>query len=214
MTIRISPLPEFLIARYKRWKSNTYPSNFEIFQKLALEGQAPKSMIISCCDSRVNVSAIFGETVGDFFIHRNIANLVPSLANSADDLGTSAAIEYATKELRVNHLIVLGHTGCGGIRAAYDFQIKGKNSGYNFIHKWLEIITPAIKKISKDEPEDKQLYKLEEESIRNSLNNLYTFPNIKKASENRSLSIHGLIYDIATGDLKYLNQSNQEFEKI
>ena len=214
MITKLSPLPNFLINRFKNWKSTTYKNNSSKFKKLALSGQNPNAMIISCCDSRVQPTSIFGSNEGEFFIHRNIANLVPPFSSEGGHHGTSAAIEYATKELKVSHLIVLGHTGCGGIISGYNLNKNNSNPDYIFINKWLRILKPAFKKISKNISKNKQIKLLEEESIKNSINNLFSFPNIEKGIKKNTLKIHGLIYDIGSGELKYLNPLTQEFENI
>ena len=214
MIKQLSPLPKFLVTRYKKWKSISYSKNSNKFKKLASLGQNPSSMIISCCDSRVHVTSIFGANEGEFFIHRNIANLIPPFSSDGKDYGTSAAIEYATKELKINHLIILGHTDCGGIKSGHSLHSKKTKKNYVFINKWLNILKPAFNKISKNTSKRNQIKKLEEESIKNSLNNLLTFPNIKKAVKNKNLSIHGLIHDIGSGRLKYLNPLTNKFEKI
>ncbi len=110
MIKNLSPLPSFLVTRYKNWQSTSYLKNANKFKELASQGQNPSAMIISCCDSRVHVTSIFGADEGEFFIHRNIANLIPPFSLDGQDYGTAAAIEYATKELKVRHLIILGHT--------------------------------------------------------------------------------------------------------
>ena len=214
MIKKLSPLPNFLVNRYKDWKSSSFLKNSNKFKKLASLGQNPKTMVISCCDSRVHVTSIFGADEGEFFIHRNIANLVPPFSPDGKHHGTSAAIEYATKELKVPHLIILGHTGCGGINSGYDLHNNKINPDYVFINKWLSIIMPAFNNISKNVSQKKQIELLEEESIKNSIKNLFSFPNIKKSVENDILSIHGLIHDIGSGGLKYLNPLTEEFEDI
>ena len=214
MIKKLSPLPNFLVNRYKDWKSSSFLKNSNKFKKLASLGQNPKTMVISCCDSRVHVTSIFGADEGEFFIHRNIANLVPPFSPDGEHHGTSAAIEYATKELKVHHLIILGHTGCGGIKSGYNLHTNNTNPEYVFINKWLSIVLPAFKNISKDVSQKKQIQLLEEESIKNSIKNLFSFPNIKKSVEINILSIHGLIHDIGSGGLKYLNPLTEEFEDI
>ena len=214
MIKKLSPLPNFLLNRYKKWKKNTFSRNMDWFEKLAKEEQSPLAMIISCCDSRVHVTSIFGAEEGDFFIHRNIANLVPPFSPNGDYHGTSAAIEFATKELKVPHLIVLGHTGCGGIKNGYDLYSNNLQNDYIFINKWLSILTPAFNNISKNISQQNQIQLLEEESIKVSLKNLFDFPNIKESVENKKLSIHGLIHDIGSGKLKYLNPITEKFELI
>ena len=97
MINKLSPLPEFLVTRFKNWKSDSFVKSKEQYKKLASFGQSPSSMVISCCDSRVHATSIFGADAGEFFIHRNIANLVPPYSPDGENHGTSAAIEYATK---------------------------------------------------------------------------------------------------------------------
>ncbi len=108
------PLPAYLIQRYQGWKATTYSDNRAWYKRLANEGQRPRAMVISCCDSRVHVTSIFGADQGEFFIHRNIANLVPPYEPDGDHHGTSAAVEYAVTALNVAHLIV-----------AWAFELRG-----------------------------------------------------------------------------------------
>ena len=214
MIKKLSPLPIFLINRYKKWKQTTYFPNSKWFEKIAKEDQNPKAMIISCCDSRVHVTSIFGAEEGDFFIHRNVANLVPPFSPNGDFHGTSAAIEYAIKELKVPHLIVLGHTGCGGVKNGHELHSINSNNDNIFINKWLSILAPAYNNIPQNISKQNQIKLLEEESIKISLKNLFDFPNIKESVENETLSIHGLIHNIGSGKLKYLNPITEQFEII
>ena len=213
MIKKISPLPKHLINKYKNWQSTSFPNNSDKFKKLASLGQKPTAMIISCCDSRVHATSIFGAEEGEFFIHRNIANIVPPFSPDGEYHGTSAAIEYATMVIKVSYLIILGHRDCGGIKSFYNSR-NNKNSDYFFINKWLNILSPILSKISNDISPSNQIELLEEENIKNFLNNLFSFPNIKNAVENNNLSIHGLIHDIGTGKLKYLNPSTEKFELL
>ena len=157
MTNTISPLPKFLIDRYKNWKSSEYSKNKVQLRKLASSGQSPSTMVISCCDSRIHATSIFGAEEGEFFIHRNIANLVPLYSPDGENHGTSAAIEYAIKELKVKHLIILGHKDCGGIKYGHNMNSSSENTNYEFINKWLSILQPAYNKIQKDVSEQKQI---------------------------------------------------------
>ena len=214
MTNRISLPPKFLIDRYKKWKSNEYSKNEVQLRKLASSGQSPSTMVISCCDSIIHATSIFGADEGQFFIHRNIANLVPIYSPDGENHGTSAVIEYATKELKINHIIILGHIDCGGIKSAYNLHFKKTKKNYLFINKWLSILLPAFNNISKNTSKINQIKQLEEESIKNSLTNLFTFPNVKKAVKNKNLTIHGLIHDIGSGNLKFLNPVTENFENF
>ena len=111
------PLPEYLSRRYHGWKATSYAENRSWYRRLAEGGQHPRAMVISCCDSRVHVTSIFGADQGEFFIHRNIANLVPPYEPDGEPHGTSATVEFAVTSLKVAHLIVLGHSSCGGVKA-------------------------------------------------------------------------------------------------
>ena len=214
MIQKLSPLPDFLINRYKDWKLNHFSNNSEKFKKLASLGQSPSTMVISCCDSRIHATSIFGAEEGEFFIHRNIANLVPPYSDDGQHYATSAAIEYATEELKIRHLIILGHTGCGGIKGSYDLHKHNINPKHSFVNKWLSITQPIFKNISENIPRDDHIKQLEEESIKNSLDNLFTFPNVKRNIEEEKLLIHGMIHDIGSGTLKVLNPITHKFEKI
>ena len=197
-------LPKFLKNRYNVWKATSYLQNEKNIKKLAKLGQKPKAMIISCCDSRVNVSSIFGAKEGDFFIHRNIANIIPSYGSTKTDHSTFAAIEYAIKELKVPYFIILGHTKCGGIKSGYSQHMKDQNKKYKFINSWLSNLHTAYKSIPKKLSIENQINFLEEENVRVSIHNLMQFPIIKKMVKNKKLSIFGLIYDISSGDIKSL----------
>jgi len=148
-------LPKYLVQRYQGWKATDYAENAAWYRRLATEGQRPRAMVISCCDSRVHVTSIFGADTGEFFIHRNIANLVPPYAPDGDHHGTSAAVEYAVTALKVAHLIVLGHSQCGGVQGCIDMcngkapELEKPNS---FVGRWMDILRPGYDAI-KDAPE-------------------------------------------------------------
>ena len=214
MINKISSPPKFLIDRYKKWKSNEYLQNEVKLRNLASYGQSPSTMVISCCDSRIHVTSIFGADEGEFFIHRNIANLVPPYSPDCENHGTSAAIEYAIKELKVKHIIILGHKDCGGIKYGHSMHSSSTNTNHEIINKWVSILLPAYNKIQKDISEQNQINQLEQESIKVSINNLFSFPFIKKAIDENNLSIHGLIHDIGSGNLQFLNPVTDNFENF
>ena len=214
MTNKISPPPKFLIDRYQKWKSSEYLQKEVQLRNLASSGQSPSTMVISCCDSRIHATSIFGADEGEFFIHRNIANLVPPYSPDGQNHGTSAAIEYAIKELKVQHLIILGHKDCGGIKYGHKVHSDSANTNYEFLNKWLTILLPAYNKIQKNFSEQQQINQLEQESIKNSIYNLFSFPFVKKAIDENNLLIHGLIHDIGSGNLKFLNPVTEDFENL
>jgi carbonic anhydrase len=213
----LKPLPDYLVQRYYGWKATTFANSKSWFHKLAEDGQHPRAMIISCCDSRVHVTSIFGSDAGEFFIHRNIANLVPPFKKDEDYHGTSAAIEYAVKSLKIPHIIVLGHSTCGGVKASYDY-FSGNNPSLkqdsNFVASWLEILRPSFNSVSNELSDEHKISKLEKEAVLTSVKNLTTFPFIKEALKEGSLSIHGLWHNIGTGELMCYDNKTNDFISV
>jgi carbonic anhydrase len=209
--IKSSPPPPYLVQRYQGWKATKFVENKVWYKRLAEHGQHPRAMVISCCDSRVHVTAIFGSDTGEFFIHRNIANLVPPFSPSGDYHGTSAAVEYAVTALKVAHIIILGHSNCGGVSGCYNMcsgtapELEKQSS---FVGRWMEILRPGFERISHLEGEETKLRALEHQGVLVSMENLMTFPFVREAVEADTLSIHGLWNDIGEGSLDYFDGEN------
>lgn len=199
----VRPLPGYLVQRYHGWHATTYSENKAWYRRLAAEGQRPRAMVISCCDSRVHVTSIFGAEQGEFFIHRNIANLVPPYEPDGDHHGTSAAVEYAVKALNVAHIIVLGHSNCGGVQGCYDMcsgaapELEEKSS---FVGRWMDILRPGYDALSATDEAERRTA-LERAAVRISLQNLMSFPFVANAVAEERLALHGLWTDIGEGGL-------------
>lgn len=212
----IRPLPDYLVRRYQGWKATSYAENESWYRHLADMGQRPRAMVISCCDSRVHVTSIFGADQGEFFIHRNIANLVPPYAPDGNQHGTSAAVEYAVTALRVAHLIVIGHSACGGVAGCYDMcrgeapELEEKTS---FVGRWMDILRPAYNDLPEGDDETR-LRVFEQRAVLTSVNNLMTFPFVKDAVENGRLTLHGVWNDIGSGELECYNPETGAFEPL
>ncbi|MGD9862237.1 MAG: carbonic anhydrase [Pseudodonghicola sp.] len=211
------PLPSYLVHRYQGWKATTYAENRSWYRRLATEGQRPRAMVISCCDSRVHVTSIFGADQGEFFIHRNIANLVPPYAPDGDHHGTSATIEYAVTVLKVAHLMVLGHSQCGGVQGCIDMckghapDLEKKES---FVGRWMDILRPKYDLVAEISDEAEQASALERQSVLASLANLMTFPFVAEAVQEGALSLHGLWTDIGEGGLEYYDPKLGHFVPV
>lgn len=211
------PLPDGLANRYRAWRDSTYQEKKELFRKLVDEGQKPESMIVSCCDSRVLASSIFGADPGDCFIHRNIANLVPPHDPDGTHHGTAAAIEYGVKALKVQRLIVMGHSQCGGAKACLDMCSRGDSDirrEFEFAPRWLEILRPGYERISKDQDEASQLAELERQTVLVSLENLMTYPFVASGVNEGSLSLHGLWNNIREGALEFYDSASGGFAPV
>jgi len=211
------PLPAYLVQRYQGWKATSYAENKVWYRRLATEGQRPRAMVVSCCDSRVHVTSIFGAEQGEFFIHRNIANLVPPYAPDGDHHGTSAAVEYAVTVLKVAHIIVLGHSNCGGVHGCHE-MCSGKapdlDQKSSFIGRWMDILRPGFERVRHIESEPDRERALEKEAVLISLENLITFPFVRDAVKEEELSIHGLWNDIAEGGLEAYDPKQEKFVPV
>ena len=205
------PLPQYLVQRYHGWHATSFTENRAWYRRLANDGQRPRAMVISCCDSRVHVTSIFGADTGEFFIHRNIANLVPPYAPDGAQHGTSAALEYAVGTLRVAHLIVMGHSQCGGVAGCHAMcsghapQLEDATS---FIGRWMDILRPGYERVT-GLPAAEQVQALELMAVRVSLDNLMTFPFVADAVAAGELSLHGLWHDIRDGELMMLAEDDR-----
>ena len=210
-------LPSYLLQRYQGWKATGYAENQTWYRRLAAEGQRPRAMVISCCDSRVHVTSIFGADQGEFFIHRNIANLVPPYEPDGKQHGTSAAVEYAVNALKVAHLIVLGHSSCGGVAGCIQMckgnapELENQDS---FVGRWMDLLRPKYETVEKVEDAAEQQLLLERQAVMTSLENLMPFPWIKEKVEDGTLSLHGLWTDIGEGSLEYYDAKAQTFEPV
>lgn len=214
---RAKPLPGYLLQRYHGWKATSYADNAAWYRRLADEGQRPRAMVISCCDSRVHVTSIFGADQGEFFIHRNIANLVPPYEPDGDHHGTSAAVEYAVRVLKVAHLIVLGHSNCGGVKGCIDMcrgnapEMEAKDS---FVGRWMDILRPKYDEVAKLSDGVEQERQLEKLAVMTSLENLMTFPFVAEPVQQGQLTMHGLWTDIAEGGLEYYSAESRQFQPV
>ncbi|MBF9048532.1 carbonic anhydrase [Roseobacter sp. HKCCD9010] len=213
---RVKALPSYLMSRYKGWKATTFVENRAWFRRLAVEGQRPRAMAIACCDSRVAVTSVFGQEIGEIFVHRNIANLVPPYTPDGEHHGTAAAIEYAVKVLKVAHILVLGHSNCGGVRGCIDMcsgaapELEAQES---FIGRWLDVLKVGYDRVSDIENPEMRQTALEKEGIQVSLENLMTYPFVMEAVDREELTLHGVWAELAEGDLEMFDGSVRRFVK-
>lgn len=201
---------EKLIEGYRSFRTNYFPHNRAMFNQLA-QGQAPKAMVICCCDSRIDANLILGAKPGEIFTLRNVANLVPPYSPDNDYHGTSAAIEFAVRGLHVNYIVVMGHSQCGGVRA-----LLGEHEG-DFIGPWMSIAEAARRRavaVGGDKPGPELQHLCELETIKTSLHNLRTFPWIRERLNDASLSLHGWHFDIETGQIIGLDEETGDFRPL
>ncbi|MFM2322850.1 MAG: carbonic anhydrase [Pseudomonadota bacterium] len=162
-----------------------------VMRYLANSGQKPQVMIVSCCDSRVDPALILQCNPGDLFVARNVANIIPPYQKDEVLHGTSAALEFGICLLNIKHLILLGHSQCGGINALLNEQSLLQN---DFITKWVSSIKIAGSQV-KNADEYAKL------GLTQSYQNCLTFPWIKEKVDAQALTIHRWFFDIKTGQI-------------
>jgi carbonic anhydrase len=215
--------PDRLIRGYRKFLDGRFASEQGRYRELAQEGQKPRILLIGCCDSRVSPEVIFDARPGEIFVVRNVANLAPPYAPNDDLHGTSAALEFAVMGLRVEHIVVMGHAGCGGVRAFAENEIDPYTrplSPGDFIGKWVRLLAPAYERAG-PMPQDAGktvseafLEKLALESVKQSLENLRTFPCVKTLEERGRLSLHGAYFGVMDGVLRVLDPETGRFSRV
>ncbi len=206
---------EGLVEGYRRFRSTDYPEQKQLFEALA-QGQTPQTMVISCCDSRVDPARIFAAGPGELFIVRNVANLVPPFEQSGRYHGTSAALEFAVTGLKVRNILVMGHASCGGVKACLA-GADDPTAGGRFIAPWVSILAPARDEVLRRHAEasaEELQRAMELAGIQQSLVNLKTFPFVAEAVAAGELRLQGAYFSIATGELSVLDTASGAFETV
>ena len=189
-----------LIEGYRRFRSGTWDRERNRFEELSRSGQKPQTMLIACSDSRADPAMIFDAPPGALFVARNVANLMPPYSPDSKFHGTSAALEFGVRALKVSNVVVMGHAMCGGIHALLH-GAPAETS--DFVDHWVSIAERAKLRALNVAPEHRQDF-CEHESVRLSLENLMTFPWVRERVEAGELRLHGCFFSIHTGILERL----------
>jgi len=200
---------DHLIEGVRQFKARFYQQAPELMRNLVEQGQAPAVLMISCSDSRVDPSLLSGAGPGELFVVRNVANLVPPYERGANIASVAAAIEYAVLHLKVDHVVVLGHAHCGGIKAMLEMA-SGKEPLGEFIGNWVEIALDAARQHVLDGDSQRAVpverlkaapFLVERAAVQQSLKNLRTYPWVAELCAAGRLKLHGWWFDLDTGDL-------------
>ena len=205
-------IPRFL-AGFKNFQRTYFCDGSTFFSDLK-RGQTPKVLVIACSDSRVDPAILTGCEPGDMFVVRNVANLVPPYEATPGNHGVSAAVEYAVRVLGVEHVIVLGHSCCGGIQALMHPQ---KEKLGEFIAPWVKIAEPALREVNEklaDKDFHLRQHACEKAAVLVSLENLLTFPFVRQAVADERLTLHGLWTDAGEGGLFQYDPAAGNFAPI
>jgi carbonic anhydrase len=210
----MTTFPQQLINGYRAFATQRLPQEQSRYRELSERGQSPQVMVIGCCDSRVSPEAIFDAGPGELFVVRNVGNIVPIYAPDGAAHGVSAALEFAVQILRVQHIVVLGHAQCGGVKA-YVQEGEPLSPG-DFIGKWMEMIKPAADAVGPRGamPMEEFITRLEKASVIRSLENLMTFPCINILAGRGKLQLHGAYFGVAHGELSVLDRDTKAFRPM
>lgn len=206
---RIRRVSIHLLRGHERFQSD-FAARERIFLKgLSSEGQKPSTLYISCSDSRVIPELLTASRPGELFVVRNVANVVPRADEpAAESIG--AAIEYAVTVLKVPHIVVCGHYGCGGVKAT----LEGRDGVKQFphLHTWLEHVEPSITKAKAANLEEGEIetYAVEE-NVLDQMLNLISYPCVREGVDAETLSLHAWVYDLE-GDLVVYDARSRSFQ--
>jgi carbonic anhydrase len=192
-----------LLEGYRRFRANVWPAERDRYEVLAQRGQNPETLVIACSDSRADPQTVFGAEPGELFVVRNVAGLVPPYEPDANPHGTSAALEYGVRVLKVARIAVLGHADCGGVKA----MVEGAPvEAQDFVETWMKIAESVLETIPAQVETGDILDHCETGVVRLSLANLRTYPWIEEAVSAGRLALQGFRFDIRTGVLATLKE--------
>jgi len=204
-----------LIHGYQSFRQEYFEEKTAVYESLIQNGQKPKALVVACSDSRVDPAIVTNCKPGDLFVIRNVANLIPPYEKDNGYHGTSAALEFGICHLKIKHIIIFGHSQCGGIASLVKSSCQQQSN--SFIAKWMELAKPAYDAaINHDHQSDPE--KLSElcgqYSLINSLKNLQTFPWIAEKINSQKVNLHGWYFDLPTGTIKVFNELQQKFTEL
>ncbi|MGB8467649.1 MAG: carbonic anhydrase [Candidatus Babeliales bacterium] len=201
-----------LISGLHKFQTEVFPIQKDFFQKLA-KGQEPEILFITCSDSRINPSLVTSADPGDLFIVRNAGNIIPAYEVRS---GEAATIEFAINHLKVQHLIICGHSHCGAIEAAVHLDTLNNEPQ---LHAWIdENISPTLALLHKNYPTITDKVSLGDillqEHVLQQIENVKTHPTVIHAIAQGTLTLHAWVYRFEEGNIYSFNQNNGQFELI
>ncbi|MDA3946236.1 MAG: carbonic anhydrase [Helicobacteraceae bacterium] len=204
-----------LIRGNELFQSSYFKENEKELIKLAKHGQRPKALYIGCSDSRVIPDLMMQSKPGDLFVIRNVGNFVAPYRPDEDYHSTAAAIEYAVSVLKVEEIIICGHTHCGACKALYETIVDPEMI---HIKHWLKLGEKAkkmaIESLGVNAEKEKLLRLTEQFSVVTQLENLLTYPSVQRRVKSGEVHIHGWYYDIENGNIDYYDPEQSQFLPI
>ena len=194
-----------IINGYQKFHEKYKCEDSTLLKNLAEQGQKPEIMVVACCDSRVDPALLLQCNPGDLFVVRNVANIVPPYENDEAHHGTSAALEFGVCYLNIKHIIILGHSQCGGINALLNqHQLKQQD---DFISNWINLI-------KLDNKTHKEVDSCAKEALLTSHQNCLSFPWLKQRLDEQKLAIHLWFFEIKEGIIYAYYPDTKEFKPL
>jgi carbonic anhydrase len=197
----------------RRFQSEVHAEKAEEYHRAATTPQQPHTLIITCADSRVDVEAITSSGPGEVFVARNIGNMVPSYGEMMG--GVSAVIEYAVSGLKVQHIVVCGHSDCGAMKALLD---PAATDSMPTVKSWLRNGHAALSVANSTGHADgspmEQLRRLTEENVLMQLAHLKTHPSVAGAMARSQLTVSGWVFEIGSGDVRIAEDGSRDFVPV
>jgi carbonic anhydrase len=205
-----------LIEGVHKFRNDEFGNYRKLFRRLSQTGQDPHTLFITCSDSRVLAELITNSQPGDLFVVKNIGNIVPPFSASGDTNSTAAAIEFAVERLRVDDIVICGHSQCGAIAALLGHPPVGDSAPH--LRDWLKLAWPVLETLKKDYAHlhdfDARSTAASEENVLFSLDNLHSYPCVQDRLADGSLSLHGWFFKIATAELFAYNPETRQFDPL
>lgn len=205
-----------LIAGFKSFQKEYTRDGKKNLRKLAEYGPHSRILMIACCDSRVDPAIITNSAAGNLMVIRNMANLVPPFDSDSPFQETQAALEFASLYLNVEHIIVMGHSRCGGIRSLLTRLVDDADAVLP-LDKWTAVAEPAAREVLEIMPGenlDDQACACSRRALVASLDNLLSYPWVAEKLQRGMLEIHGWYFNLAEGDLQRYNKNTESFESL
>lgn len=192
-----------IIQGYRSFREKYASGDNSVMRYLSYYGQKPFAMVIACCDSRVDPALLLQCDPGDLFVVRNVANIVPPYEKDGAHHGTSAALEFGICYLKIKHLILLGHSQCGGIQALLN---PGNLHQDDFISNWVSVVQ------NDQIPQDEEL--LAKKALAQSYLNCLTFPWLKDKIEDETLQLHQWFFDIHSSKIFVYSHEDKQYRPL
>lgn len=205
-----------LIDGVHKFRNDIFGNYRKLFRRLSQAGQNPHTLFITCSDSRVLAELITQSKPGDLFVVKNIGNIVPPASATGDTNSTAAAIEFAVGNLRVDDIVICGHSQCGAIDALLGRTAVGDSAPH--LRDWLKLASPVLETMKRDyvhlNDDSARSTAAAEENVLFGLDNLHSYPCVQDRLADGSLRLHGWFFKIATAELFAYDPETRQFAPL